>query len=950
MSGVAVARRLLERDVERAQIEQVFGVAGAGNGSLLAIEGSAGIGKTRLLEEAGAMARTSGFAVLHARGGELERDHPYGLVRQLFEPVLIAASKRERAALLEGAAGLAGPVVDPRYDARPAGARPGSDPSFAVQHGLYWMTAALAGRSPLLLCADDLQWCDTPSLRWMTYLARRLDGLALLIVVALRSGEPQAPDELLVPLCSPPLAHSLQPRPLSEAAVAELVRGAVSSTSDDEFCRACHAATAGNPFLVHELITTLYNERIAPTAEEVSRVRELGPATIARAVLVRLARLPPAARALAAAASILETGGQLRHAAAICDLDENHATRAADELVQADILAPGPGLAFIHPIVRTSIHAEMAPHERASGHARAARLVAQDGASPEAVAAHLLASEPRGDQWTVDALRAAAARAAGRGVPDMAAAFLQRAVAEPPADEVRAHILVELGAAEARIRQPAAVAHLSEALELTTDPQASATTALMLGEVLMHSARSEEAIAVLQDAIARLGGADAELELRLEAQLVAAAENNSSTRPLATERLSRFGSRMAGHTPAQRLLLANLAVEALAAGEPASQVADLAERALAHGRLLAEQSADSQPFYMAVNMLCVSDRLDLADQCLRAALEDARARGSLLGFALASCLRSSNNYRRGALGDAEADARNALDAAGVHGWQLGPAALAGLLDALIERGELAQADDTLQQSEIPDELPDLAFFDFLLYTRGTLRVAKGDTRSGLSDLLLCGTRQRALGVANPALLAWRSTAALAHAALGEGDAARRLAAEEVELARAFGAPRALGIALRAAGLIGRDQGGLDLLHEATAVLESSPARLEHARALTDYGAALRRAARRTDAREPLRQGLDLAHRCGAHALVDRARRELVDAGARPRRIPLVGPDALTPSERRIADMASNGLSNRQIAQALFLSLKTIETHLTHIYQKLDINSRTQLASALPDEP
>jgi ATP/maltotriose-dependent transcriptional regulator MalT len=352
---------------------------------------------------------------------------------------------------------------------------------------------------------------------------------------------------------------------------------------------------------------------------------------------------------------------------------------------------------------------------------------------------------------------------------------------------------------------------------------------------------------------------------------------------------------------------------------------------------------------MAVNMLCVSDRLEQAEQCLRAALEDARARGSLLGFALASCLRSANNYRRGALGNAEADARNALDAAGVHGWQLGPAALAGLLDALIERGELAEADDTLQHSEIPDELPDLAFFDFLLYTRGILRLARGDTRAGLSDLLLSGSRQRALGVANPALLPWRSGAALAHAALGERDAARMLAAEEVELARGFGAPRALGIALRAAGLIDRDEGGIDLLHEATAVLEGSAARLEHARALTDYGAAVRRAGRRTDAREPLRQGLDLAYRCGAHALVDRARRELIDAGARPRRTPLSGPDALTPSERRVADMACEGLSNRQIAQALFLSLKTIETHLTHIYQKLDITSRRQLASALGDE-
>jgi DNA-binding CsgD family transcriptional regulator len=124
--------------------------------------------------------------------------------------------------------------------------------------------------------------------------------------------------------------------------------------------------------------------------------------------------------------------------------------------------------------------------------------------------------------------------------------------------------------------------------------------------------------------------------------------------------------------------------------------------------------------------------------------------------------------------------------------------------------------------------------------------------------------------------------------------------------------------------------------------------LEHARALADLGAALRRAGCRAEAREPLRAGLDLAHRQGAWALAERARTELVASGARPRRVLLSGVDALTPSERRVADMAAAGRTNREIAQALFVTARTVEGHLTHVFQKLGLESRAELPRALAD--
>jgi DNA-binding CsgD family transcriptional regulator len=231
----------------------------------------------------------------------------------------------------------------------------------------------------------------------------------------------------------------------------------------------------------------------------------------------------------------------------------------------------------------------------------------------------------------------------------------------------------------------------------------------------------------------------------------------------------------------------------------------------------------------------------------------------------------------------------------------------------------------------------------LLPARGRLRVAQGRLRDGLATLLACGERYESGANRSPSLWAWRSEAALALMALGDHDRAHNLASEEVRLARELGAPRALGVSLRAAGLV---DGAIGHLEESAAVLARSGAVLEHARTLVDLGSALRRARRRTDARTPLREGLELATRCDAHVLARRARDELLAAGARPRREALSGPDALTASERRVARMAAEGNSNPEIAQALFLTRRTVETHLTHAYQKLGIGSREKLATAL----
>jgi DNA-binding CsgD family transcriptional regulator len=300
---------------------------------------------------------------------------------------------------------------------------------------------------------------------------------------------------------------------------------------------------------------------------------------------------------------------------------------------------------------------------------------------------------------------------------------------------------------------------------------------------------------------------------------------------------------------------------------------------------------------------------------------------------------------------AAAEAAGALDlGVELQLWGMVPHMAAFLVEALVERGELEAAERELARSVLAPWLGDAAGADKLLGARGYLRLERGDYAAALDDLLRCGEHLRALRIENPAFCPWRSRAALAQAALGRRDAGRELADEELDLARRYGAPRAVGVALRARGMIEEGPAALELLAEAVAVLAGSQSRLEHARALVDHGAALRRSGARREGRSALRDGLDEARRCGALALAARAHAELEASGLRPRKMLVGGVEALTPSERRVVELAASGMANAEIAQSLFVTVKTVETHLGRSYRKLDIPGRGELAAALAEQP
>ena len=933
---------LLERDAERVAVEEALARARAGSGSLTAVVAHAGLGKSRLLEHATAVARDGGMSVLTARGGETERDFPFGIALQLFEAPLAAAAPAERERLLVGSAGLAASLFE---------GTPGAGAPSSLVHGLFWLASNLAEGAPLLIAVDDVHWADAPSLRFLRYLVARLTDLPVALVLAARSGDPGATADDVAGLLEHPLARIVRPGSLSDAAVAALVR-ARHAKADDEFCRACALVTGGNPFLVEQLLATAEATGLDTGPEGAEQVRTLAPESIARAILMRLARLPAGAAGLVRVAAVLGDGAPRSVADRLADLDRASAHVAAAALVETQVLCPGDVVEFVHPVVREAVYSDLPPAERAAVHARAAQLLEDAGQPPERVTAHLLESSPSGDPHVVAALRAAAARALAQGAPEVAVRCLRRAVAEPPELSTRAETLAELGRAEAAASAPEAADRLERALEELEDPRGRAETCLVLGNTLHAAGRPADAARAYERGLEALGAAEPApdpLAARLEAGYHSSARLVPELRADVAARLApRLKRPPRGDAGGERALLASLALEATFDGHTRDEAADLARRAWGDGALLRDETSDGAAVYLLAGALLGCDELVAAVAVLDAAIEDARTRGSVMAFATASYCRGGPLHGLGQITAAIADLEAAVDAER-YGWEIYlAAARASLTLARLDRGELGAAQDALAEGE-EDRWRGLLPHYPWLEARGAVRLAQGRAREALDDLLAAGRGLvEEFGMANPAVSAWRSRAALAAAQLGQLDQARELSDDELGRARAFGAPRPLGIALRARGLVEGDD-GLDLLRESVQVLTLSPARVEHARALLDYGAALRRAGRRQDSREPLSEALALAEGCGALALAERAREELRVAGARPRRATFSGRDALTPSEQRVAQLAAQGMTNREIAEALFVTSKTVEWHLRHAYRKLDVPSREHLAEALGGE-
>ena len=931
---------LLDREAELAAVAPLLAAAAAGDGGAAIVSGPAGIGKTRLLEAAVEEAEAAGLRALAARANELEADFPFGVVRQLVEAPVLELDGAERAELLAGAARHAAAVL--QLDAVDAPDR------YAAIHGLYWLVANLASRSPLLLAVDDAQFADEPSLRFIAYLLQRLERLPVAVVLAVRDDRrAQAPTALDF-LEAEPNVVRVRPGPLSAAAVAELLGSALGVRPDPRFAEACRARSGGNPFFVAELVRELSEADVRPTSDHVGDVERLVPERVGQAVGGRLERLSPRARAVARALVVLGGEADVPVAAALAGLSADDAARAAGELAAAGLVDVSDRIRFGHPLLQDAAAAELPPAEVGREHGRAARLLAEYGAPERHVVAHLLASTGGdGDAWAVERLRAAARSARAQGAAEQAVAELQRALSEPPPGALRGQVLRELGSAELAAMDVEAAEHLRAAIAETQEPGARADIALELAVALGYEGRDSEAIDVLLDARAELGEDPAyrERALLIEGYLGLVGQTQAGSEPRTRGRLQSLAAGLTGETAGERFVRAAAALES--SGEDAATFARAAS--------LVEAVVSEQPWLPPVEdgaivaMYLHAERPDAAGALTDRLLTDAREAGSPPRHAVAVGARGIVAADVGALRAAEADLRECVTTLAGIGLAPVEVALGFLVQVLAERGAIGDAQALLTQYGVEHELPEQMIMNPLLFGLGTLEASRGRFDAAADAFLELGRRHEGWKIRRPSP-PWRSSAALAFLGLGDRERAQELADEAVEVARAWGTTKAMAVALRTRAMLDEGAARLSTLVEVVALLDGTPWRLEAARARCDLGTALRVAGRRREAREALASALDEAHTCGAEPLATRAADELRATGARPRRRALQGVESLTPSEARVAELAAAGRTNREVAQDLFVSLATVETHLTRVYRKLGVAGRAELGDSLSQPP
>ena len=933
-----VTTALLEREAELATIGATLDAARGGSGQILTIEGEAGAGKTSLLDAAGRLAAEGGMRVLRARAGEYERDFPYGVVRQLFEPPL--CDTELLAELREGSAALATPVFDPQ-----AGGESG-DP-FAIQHGLYWLAADLAAGTPTALLVDDAQWADLASLQALAYIGRRIEGLPALLALTVRSGEPGGHERLLDELRNEPAASLIEPPALSSTAAGELVVAQAGQSPSEDFAAVCHQATAGNPFLLVELLRAIGPEHLGAGDGDAARLSEVAAAGASRSILTRLARLGEHSTAVARAVALLEPNAEAHLVAELSGLPPAEIADATEQLVRAHLLSDTQPPAFVHPLVREAVLSEVPAPRRADDHARAAALLDRDGAAVDTVGAHLLLAAPAGDAWAVEALRRAGAKALARGAPRAAVRYLRRALQEPPAQDERPAASRELGLALLRANDPEGIEILRTVRAATEDPIARAELATELTSSLGLRGGGEEASVLLEESLAELPDRDCDLAIQLRGWLLLQTLWGLERLPEGT--LPAAGEEPSAATLAGRMVLAQGGyLNSVGLGTVARGL-ELAEAAMPDLETVIADTANGLPPQGAQAAVVLADRGDRVAHHFQPIIEAATRRGAPAAIAGGYGVRAFLNLLEGNLRDGQGDADVAVDIVRGTGLTGSLAIWSGLaLRIAAARGDIAGGEELLREMWSEHQQISGLAAAALISARGELRRAGGRHAEARHDFLATAERVKFVPLPNQEMMPWRVGLALCEAALGNDSEAIGLASESSEQARRAGGGRGIGIALRVQGSVTGGADGIELLRKSVTALGGTRARLEHATALVELGAALRRANKRKEARGPLREGLDLAHRCGAAPLEQRARTELEATGARPRKAVYSGVESLTPSELRVARIAAEGKTNREIAQALTVTEKTIETHMRHVFQKLDIGRRTELAAALKD--
>jgi DNA-binding CsgD family transcriptional regulator len=811
-----------------------------------------------------------------------------------------------------------------------------SGAGFDQIEGVQRLVTRLATTSPLLVAVDELQWCDRPSLDFLCFLGHRASQLPVTIIAAWRRGEPGVRAGRLQALAGKPETFFLTPSPLSPAGIRELLRRATGTQPHDDAVKAVHAQTGGQPFLVTELVAGLQLRAVPVGPRCGEAIAAVTPESVRRKVVARLGRHPETVQQFARTAAVLGDAS-LAQATALAGVDQDAARDAADALVRAGFLRDDASVGYADPIVRKALYDTLSSRERAELHQQAAALLCGGATGPdprdrELAAGHLLSCEPAGDPSLGDVLRQAAGRAVDQGAPTRARRFLARALGELDEAGARSAVLVQLAELELDSGYAeSAVEHARAALESAPTPADRVDATLAYAQALAATADWDAALELLDGEALSAPPGEPDLKLRLPAAAALLRVCRGAPQP-ELEGLGASIERLTGDTAPERVLLAVYASElALTGAADARHVAELCGRAIGDGSPHARGDFADAADYLAARAALLADAGHLTETVI------GRHAPGLVAHALQAQLALA----RGMLDVAHADALAALGLlADLPLTVLRRRIRSDLLTALVVTETARDCGEAVDEAlaELRDDGETTA------PTLACLKLAVALARS--EPVEPAGEAENApLGAIAPGCCR-RSLAALAHHAAGDTERALQLATEHLAFARKWGGASLLGQALVVRGVVDPGAERLRFIEEAVAVLEGGPSELELARAAIELGTALRRARRRRESREQLVHGADLAHRCGALALAARARAELVSAGARPRRTAFTGIGSLTVSELRVARLAATGLTNREIAQELIVSAKTVSGQLSAVYRKLDVHDRAALALAM----
>lgn len=925
---------LVGRDVELSLLREHMREAGTMRAALL--RGPAGVGKTRLM--AAALAETAGDVRVLSVKCQESGGAAFEAVRALFAPLGLTGPDPAGSPLLSGSARLALPALAPDREggASPAGPADG----YAVMHGLYWLAAGLAADEPLVLAVDDVQWCDEASLRWLGFLVRRAADLPIALFMTLRTETGTAAPGALDEIADAVACLTVDVAPLPYDAVREIVTAALGTEPAPAVVARCLEITGGTPFLVHLLAGELAELAPGGAPDAAALPDGFGRRAVAR---FHIDRLTPGQSAVARAAAILETDDPAL-IAALAGTRPGLARRALEDLRDLGLLLPG-SLGYRHDLIRQAVLDAVPPAELDDLRERAARLLNDSHSSAEQVALQLMRLPEIPEPWMVTALRSAALGAEQRGAPAVAGQYLTRALRHDPDD-------VELLSASARALahsdSGAALSRLEHALTLVTEPRTRCRLILQYVVTALGAYRSPRAFELANEALelcaTQLGDspADQALRTRVEAMVLVAGLDEKTTVRQVGERF-RDRTPPAGETAEERLLLGMLCALGTLEGRAAAEVVPAAGRVLCVG----DVSLGGWGALGASLTLYLADEIKPVDLALTALLEQSRIRGEAWTCGVASSTRAQMHLWAGNITQALSDAQLAFDL--VHrllrvSSAVGPQC--ALAEALVHRGDPHRAQELVDLVARPGLDRFALEYHTYLMARGRVRAALGDLEGALHHLTRCGDSLADAGIGNPVLAPWWFDAVQILAGLGRPEEGRAVVERVAPSVRRWGTPRALGMLHLCRGVLAPGAAGVEELTEAARLLENSAGQLESARAehllgrrLLDHGDA-------AGARERLRRSVDAAVRCGSKLLLDQAVAALSAAGGRLRHSTQSPTEALSGSERQIAERAAAGATNREIAESLFLTQRTVEFHLTSVYRKLGIGGRQELADAL----